>query len=93
MDCSKVLEYIDDYYDEVLSEESRIEIDKHLGECFNCRTAYNEMNNYFTLMRTFSQILELPSTLQNEINEEFTTEKPVSEVKPKKKGFSFFKRS
>lgn len=93
MDCSKALELIDDYYDEILSEDLRIDIDKHLGECFNCRTTYNEMNNYFFQLRSFAQVLELPSSLQNEITEEFTTEKPIEEIKPKKKGFSFFKKS
>lgn len=95
MDCPEVLGFIDDYYDEVISDDLHIEIDKHLGTCYNCNSVYKEMNNYFQQLKDFSHLLDKPTTLQEDIFHELTgeTKEPVEEVKPKKNPFKFFKRS
>jgi|GEM_PF-4353160 len=93
MGCEEVFGFIDDYYDDLLSDDLRILIDKHLGECYKCNTSYNEMSNYFQQLKTFSNIIDKPTTLQNEIIEELTGEKPKEEIKPKKSAFGFFKRT
>lgn len=92
MDCKEIIKAIDDYFDDFLSDDDRIVIDKHLGQCFQCNIVYTNMNNYFQQLKNFSSLIEKPISLQAEINDELYGEKPPEEIKPKKSGFRLFKR-
>lgn len=90
--CDQIQNMINDYYDDLLSEDDRIEIDRHLGTCFHCSVSYQEMNNYFEQLKNFSMSIEKPTGLLKDINAELTGEKPPEQTKSPKSLFGFFKK-
>jgi len=58
--CETFLEQLQDYLDEFLSEQSRTEMETHLGECSSCR---EELTAFQTIMRETSQ---LPASIEPE---------------------------
>ena len=73
MDCTKLLEEMSMYIDNMLSETERIEFERHLEACEDCRF---EFNNFKTMLECINEIeeIELPldfeATLHNRLLKE-----------------------
>ncbi len=50
MKCMEVMQKINKYYDEKLSDIDIHKINKHLQKCSNCRNEYNEMKNIYRIL-------------------------------------------
>lgn len=61
--CSRVLQMMDDYTDELLSKADSAAVNEHLFECTNCRVAYNAAVKVEEILsREWHKSVPLPSS-------------------------------
>jgi len=62
MDCQKVQEYMDEYFDRSLSSEEEAAIEEHLYRCPDCKIAFEDMEAIITLLRHSSMPEKTPTS-------------------------------
>jgi predicted anti-sigma-YlaC factor YlaD len=65
--CRALLSSLSDFVDGVLDDELCDEIERHMGECENCRIVVDTLRKTISLYRSTSSTAELPDAIRERL--------------------------
>jgi predicted anti-sigma-YlaC factor YlaD len=67
MTCTEFMARLDDLIDNVVTSNTRAELEAHLRDCSHCEVVYNTTRKTIEIYRS-NQLYELPSSLRDRLH-------------------------
>ncbi len=74
MNCEEVKISLHDYIDELLSEDEKKQVEKHLRNCNSCSIEYRKLIKFFEMLKGIPFTIDIPADLVGKLTSELIEE-------------------
>jgi anti-sigma factor RsiW len=81
MNCNEATKIINDYFDGLLSNEEKLDMEYHISECTNCKHEFALYSNLCESIKLLPMNINTPKKLAKQIFDELTEQEETTQTK------------